>query len=474
MKKILFFCTGCNSSYTIARQDAERLPSGIFVCKTCGKNIKIVFCPECKTSYSIGFQKQLVGSYSLKCRHCGREFRVSFEASKLQKTSQFIPGDQRFAEMKRNEIDYDSSMRAPQKETRTKIQKEKLAGQVLAEDFFSLETLRRYFISIFNINKIMTAVAGVLALAVLLVATTWVENLFQRFEFVRRNFFTLHLLNFFEVFCFASVIVSVNATIAHLTNERGEVEYMSVRDVARFGVSRAIPLMAGVFGIILVLNMLIVIFSSIPIIGPVLYSLLFLPVYVLSVAIVLLSVIAFWFYPPLLAFAENMRSSIAEFFDFIRRHHVSLLLIAMILSVITSIFAGLLLILHTTTLSIILSLSRAFLEDAFLKMIPPVSVSVGDSLNLISFFSGISVMHKMMGELFLAQRIGGILLGMVMMILSTIVYSVILSGTGTLSAWAYRAVKSGKYPNAQKLRYFLITLALILAVLYLFKKVFLS
>lgn len=474
MKKILFSCTGCNSSYTIARHDAETLPSGVFVCRKCGKKIKLAFCPECGTSYSIGFSRQLQGSYPLKCRRCGREFQVAFETSIPQKTSHVMSAPQKRNEKEKVVIDSASEFQTPQKETRKEISKETAFSSSLAEDLFSFETIRQYFVSIFNIKKIIACAAGILALALLLIITSWAENVLQRLEFVRQIPFMLHLLNFFEIFCFAAVIVSVHATVARLTDMRGSNDEMRMRDLARFGVSRAIPLLAGVFGIIAVFNALVVLFSSIPVIGPVLYSLLFLPVYVLSIAVVILSLVAFWFYPPLLAFAEDIRASIAGFLDFIRRHHVSLLLDALVLSMIAAVFGGLLIILHSTVLSAALSLSGALLGDEFSRIVSPVSAGIGEVNNFTAFFSKISVMHHVMGELLLAHRIGGILFGTAMMLLSTAVYSVILSGTGTLSAWAYRAVESGKYPDARKIRYFLLTLTLILAVMYLFKKVFLS
>lgn len=474
MKKIQFFCTSCNSVYTIARHDAERLPSGVFVCKTCGKKIKLAFCPECGISYSIGFNRQLQGRYQLKCRRCGREFHILFETSIPQKAARVLPDGGQCALWGNDGVVCASHSQTVQKETRTSIPKERTSEPAFAEKLFSFEAARRYFISIFKIKKIMAAAAGVLALAVLLMASEWARSVLQRFEFITQNHFMLHILNFFEIFCFAIVIASVNVIIARLTEVSASEGEMSVKDLARFGIIRAIPILTGVAGIIIVFNMLVVLFNLIPAMSPILYSLFILPIYLLSIAIVLLSLIAFWFYPPLLASVENVRSSITGFINFLRNHHATLLVSTLLLSVSALVFAGLLLFFCRITASLALSLSEAFLGDELTKVIFPVSADVGDALNFMVIFSRISMMHHAVRELLFAHRIGGILLGTVMIFLSTVMYSVILSGIGTLSAWAYRGIVSGKFPDARKIRIFLFTLGLILVVMYLFKKVFLS
>ncbi len=377
------------------------------------------------------------------------------------------------AERKKKIIDRISDNHTPQEENRKTIPENKLSRQNLAKDYFSFEAAKCYGISIFKIKKIMIAAVGISALSVLLMASSWAENFFQRLYFVKQHHFILHLVNFIEIFIASTVIVSINTVIARLEGGK-DAEILYGTRLILFAVSRAVPLMAGVAGIIFALNALIVLFSSIPVIGPILYSLLFLPIYVLSIVIVLLSLIAFWFYPPLLAYAVDVRSSIADFFYFIRKRHVALLLIALVLLVVTSVFTGLLLLLHNATLTAGLSLSRAFLGDEFSKIIPPVSASMGEGLNFIAYFSRLSLIHYITGELLLAHRIGGIFFGAVMVLISMAVYSIILSGVGTLSVWAYRAVESGHYPDARKIRFFLLTLLLILAILYLFKKVFLS
>ncbi len=512
MKKILFSCAGCNTSYSISRHDAETLPSGVFICKTCGKKIKLAFCPRCGTSYSIGFSRQLQGSYPLKCRRCGREFRISFESTIAQKSHKVMPLEGGHAERKKKIIDSISDNHAPQEESRKTIPEKKVSRQNLTEDFFSFEAAKCYGISIFKIKKIVIAAVGILALSVMLMASSWADNFFQRLEFVRQNHFIRHLLNFIEIFITSTVILSVNTVIARMDAEKNKgtsknhykdvplweqyigknhfllILFLRMKAVVRgahnefftgtglisFAVSRALTLMAGVAGIILAFNALIVLFSSIPVIGPILYSLLFLPVYALSISIVLLSLIAFWFYPPLLAYAGDVRSSIAEFLNFVRKHHVTLLLVGLVLLVVTTVFAGLLLLFHNATLAVVISLSGAFLGDEFSKIIPPVSASIGEGLNFIAFFSRLSLMHHIMGELLTAHRIGGIFFGAVIVLISTAIYSIILSAAGTLSVWAYRAVESGRYPDVRQIRFFLFTLFLILAILYLFKKMFVS
>lgn len=472
MKKILFTCTGCNSSYTVSREQAEKLPAGIFECEKCGKKIKLAFCPACETSYAIGFSRQLSRSYPLKCRKCGREFLISFEMSLPKRNNEKVSGEIKRAKTPPQLSHDELRTEEPGHFTKKPSVKEP-PKRILTEDYFSLEVLKEYALSIFSLHRIIVSAGGVFTLVVLLMVSSWAENLFQRLEFIRQSRFMLHLLNFFEIFCFAAVIVSVSAIIARQTEAQEGGNTFSIKALARFAASRAIPLLVAVAGIIVAFNTLVVLFSSIPVIGPVLYSLLFLPVYVLSLALVVVSLIAFWFYPPLLAFSEGVRSSIIDFPLFIRRHYATLLLVTPTLSVIISIFAGLLLILHSASLSVMLSVSTAFLDNDFVKIISAAPFSISDALNVRGFFSRMYMMHHFMGELFLAQRLGGILLGSVMTLISVAVYSLILSAIGTVSAWAYRAVVSQNHPDARSIRNFLVILVLVLAVMYLFKKVFL-
>jgi hypothetical protein len=414
----------------------------------------------------------MAGTYPLKCRKCGKSFAVSFVTkNKEKKEKNEVPHQKKVLAFG---VDDHYHQAKPQQNHRENASHEERFNDTHREEtYFSVDVIKNYVLSIFHLKKIAISFAGVFTLFVLLSLMSWFESFLEKLEFIRLNLYFLHLLNFFEIFCFAAGIASIHSVIAYQTEAQGKGRILSFSEIAVFALSRSLPLLALSFGIILLFNGLMVLFGSIPFIGPVLYALLFLPVYVLSIALVLFGSVAFWFYPPLLACSNESRSSIIEFINFMQRHKTSLLPFLLLVIVLASVFAGLLLMLHGIGISIAISFSKSILGDEFFRMVSGVSLNVGDALNFRGFFSRFLILHHLMKDLLLGYRLGGMILGFVLFLLSGAVYSIILSGTGTISAWAFRAIESEERAYAKKVKNILITLMLLLAVMYLFKKVFL-
>ncbi len=292
--------------------------------------------------------------------------------------------------------------------------------------------------------------------------------------FFRENAFLLHLLNFLSIFVFSFVFILTNTVIARLSMpEQPGFGDMQNGEIIAFTAERALPVLICNLAVLLAFNSLLIAFGSIPLVGPVLYSLLFLPVYLFSVATVILCAIAVWFYPPVLAIHGGIIASFREFIYFIRRNHFNLLVTIPLLAILTALFIALLNVIHYSALSLALGLSRGLLGDDISRILSSMPYSASGLLNIPHMIQGVKALPSMLGNLIFSYHAGGFILGAALGTISIALLAIILSFTGTLSARAYIMLEQGREPGGTRKIEILAVLFLVLAVLYMAKKVFL-
>ncbi|HPA70679.1 MAG TPA: hypothetical protein PKY31_00330 [Spirochaetota bacterium] len=482
-KKILFSCTGCKSSYSLARAEVDRLPGSVAVCTTCGKNIKIAFCPACGISYSITYSVPMRSRYTLTCRRCAEPFAIEFPSIREPVRIQALPPVPAHSETAparrpaltegpahqetRDDIVIEERGKKPRKDREDDI--------ILAlPDRSFLQGALSFLAGVFNIRRLAFAAVAVAALFALLAVTDRAEAALQGIALVKGSAFLLHLLNFFSIFVICFILTLANSVTARfcMAEIDPSIDTGTPATLA-FAASRALPVLAGNVAILIAVNALLVVFGAIPLVGPILYAVLFLPVYVLSVATVILGAVAIWFYPPVLARHGGIAGSLREFSAFTRRHNLALAVAVPVLVIITAVFTALLNLVHQGAMSLIIQTSRGILGDGAGRIFSAVPVGLERAVNFPQMLANLRSLGSFLGDLLLGYRAGGAILGFTLGVISVALLSIIFSFTGSLAARAYLLLENRKRMDGRRTVELLVVIFLVLAVLYLFKKVFL-
>ena len=477
-KKIRFTCTGCDSSYSLTRGEVAKLPGSVMTCGTCGKKIKIAFCPDCGTSYSITYSAPMKQRYTLTCRRCTADFPIEFPEIRdaLPKLPPAPPVQRKAPVSVKKQTD------APVKREKIIIE-ERVPGNrgggsgehlLSLPDRSFLQGFLALLAGVFGIRRLAFASAAVIALFILLGVTDFAESTLQNAALVKGSVFLLHLLNFFSIFAISFILTLSNTVMARLC--LGELDPKidtAPGSMIAFAASRALPVLAGNVALLLALNALLVIFGTIPLVGPILYALLFLPVYVLSVATVLVSAVAFWCLSPVLAHHGGIASSIAEFFGFVKRQNLNLLIVIPVLVIITAVFTALLNLVHQSAMALLLAVSRSVLGGEAGRIFSTVPLGLQRAVNFPQMLSSLRSLSLFLGDLLFSYQAGGFILGITLGLISVALLSVVFSFIGSLAAQAYFLMENRRQMDARRKIELLVVIFLVLAVLYLFKKVFL-
>ncbi len=476
-KKILFSCTGCKSSYSLARAEVDRLPGSVAVCTTCGKNIKIAFCPACGISYSITYSVPMRSRYTLTCRRCAEPFAIEFPSIREPVRIQALPPVPAHGETSTAERPAVAKTRDDViiEERGGKPRKKKEDDIILAlPDRSFLQGALSFLAGVLNIRRLVFAAVAVSSLFALLSVTDRAEAALQGIALVKGSAFLLHLLNFFSIFVICCIFTLSNSITARFC--MGETDPSidtGMPAMFAFAATRVLPVLAGNVTILVAVNALLVVFGAIPLVGPILYALLFLPVYVLSVATVILGAVAIWFYPPVLARRSGVAGSLKEFFAFTRRHNLVLAIAVPVMVIITAVFTALLNLVHQGAMSLVIQTSRGILGDGAGRMLSTVPVGLERAVNFPQMLANLRSHGSFLGDLLLGYRAGGVILGFTLGVISVALLSIVFSFTGSLAARAYLLLENRKRLDGRRTVELLVVIFLVLAVLYLFKKVFL-
>ncbi|MBN1533047.1 MAG: hypothetical protein JXA20_10330 [Spirochaetes bacterium] len=324
-------------------------------------------------------------------------------------------------------------------------------------------------ISAFSLQKLAVATVGVFSLILVLILYNIIVGLFYNSE----NPFLSSIMNLFPlaiVFFAYMIIASIIARI-HI-NEDNRKAFPSFPDktfIARAVASSSVMNIA----LLLIVDLLLILFGELPIIGPILFSLLFLPIYAVSVSIVILFTVGLWFFPSIIAdTGGTIKETILSFANFVRRHNFSLIYTVLLLTIGTSMIFAAIYLLHYGALSLAFFLSQGILSEEGMKVFSAVPVSFLRISDMSIISANVNLFHTLIRGLFVSHHIGGIILGTVFSAMTVALMAVSLSVVATISTSVYMIMRDGTdMDDSRKIR-MLIILALVMAILFLFKKLF--
>jgi hypothetical protein len=230
-------------------------------------------------------------------------------------------------------------------------------------------------------------------------------------------------------------------------------------------------LLLACLGLILAVIALFSGFSAVPFVGPLFYGLLFLPLYLLSLVVILAGMIGLLYYPPLLAHRRfDIRGAKDSIAGFIRSHGLALVMFTPLLLCAALTLLGSVFVLHHAALKMVISFSEKLLPHETLATISAVPSGLMDLNNWL--FAGLNISRHeiLMNNLLLSHHAGGIIIGLSLSLISVVLLGMAISIVATLATETYLMIRNDRLPSAMSVAAFSASMAGILLCLLLLRR----
>jgi hypothetical protein len=474
-------CASCKSVYNLTTEQVSGLAHSILPCVKCNRFIKITICPYCYSYYSITFTSTRQEKYQLACEQCGKPFVIDFPLIKEGKDTG--PGGRE----KKPIGKIFSIFKSPSEKTEKKflLSRDKLANShldafrsrdgepAIRSVIFTLGNLFSICGSAFTIRKISVASIAVIISLIMLMGYNRATDLFLTPVDFPSGDFIKSLLTILPFAIIIFMYMTAATVIAGITmNAVSPGPGSSGRRAPAFMARIFPPLFLTNVLLLVVVDLILILFGNIPIVGPILFAIMFLPIYITSLCIMVLLAIGIWFYPPIIASSEaGTISSIRSFLRFIRRQNFNLAYTIPLMTILTALTFAAVYLLHYGSFNLSMYLAKNILTDDGEKLfsaIPHFLIQISD-LAIIGSDTGLY--RTLADNLLPTHAIGGGIIGIIFSLISILLFASFISISSTLSTHLYLMMKEGTdMDDASKLR-ILILLVLILLGIFLVKKI---
>ncbi len=516
-------CANCKTNYTLTAEQISGLSFSILPCKQCNKFIKITTCPHCQSFYSITFTSTQQARYSLICERCAKSFTIEFPLIREPKpageelpaphvppgpallnrqtqslgttghtlspgmfrpSAHPVPATSHSATRKEkgikpplfgkslNKISPAPAKERPLPQNKYSSGNGSVVSSLTGADF----TLSDLFLicgKAFTPSKLIVAAVGIFLSFLLITGFSWlVSGLIGSPGNLESNYLKSMLnivpfaLVFFIYILSASMISRItmdSINSGSRTPAAGPLEFLG---------RSFFPVFIANIALFLAIELILILFGKIPIVGPVIFALMFLPIYAVSICIILIVAVGFWFYPPIIAGNSGGMTALPDMFRFIRRQNFSLAYTVPLMAIVTAVTFAAIYLLHYGSFSLSMFLTKNLLAEEGEKIfsaVPPSFLSMSD-LTIQGSDSGL--FKAFVGNLFLSHTIGGLIIGLIFSLISILLFASFVSISATLSTHLYLMMDRGRdIDDRSKLRVLLL-LVLILAGVFLIKKIF--
>ena len=465
------FCSNCNTAHEVTRQQAQNSESSVIHCTRCEKRIKLQFCPHCGSFYSITFSNIKSGRYKYRCSRCMKDFAIEFpdDAGNPGFAPQAVKPA---ARPDQAPVQPAEEPRPPRTTVAAPAEKIEVANFINNSiNSFSINELFEAAAGAFTLKKLAVSSAGVTVMLLLLWIFDRAGTILSGGAFTI-NQFTGSFLALFPLAIIFSLYTATAALVSRLTLDRifsgNDTE---AADFMKFSLKNAPAVFAGNVVLLLAVSGLLMLFGRIPLLGPVIFSLVFLPVYLISILIFLFCFIGLWFYPPIAAHREKgIRGSIMGLLVFIKKHNLSLLYMIPVILLVSIIVFSALFIIHTSAFSLTISLSKWLVSSDAGGVFSSIPASFVKASEATIAGAGSGLFRQLSANLGMTQHFGGFILGISMTVITVALLSVAVSVTATISSHIYIVMERGLTIDDRKKGAVFLILTLMLAVILLVKK----
>lgn len=469
------FCSNCNTSHDVSYRQANNSRDSVIHCSRCDKKIKFQFCPHCGAFYSVTFSDIRPGRYRYSCKRCMNDFAMEFiddgpatVSIPVMRTEPAVRIAEPVMEAPEPKVKVAEKSVISEPATVEKIaerytfkkpdtdEKRVERPETVAEEkpvlyisnsinsFTTAEIFKTAF-DAFTVKKILIAGAGVLIMMLALQLFSSVEALFIRPGRTGLHPFTGSVVNLFPmavVFSFYTLFASV---ISKITLDRiFHSKDTGIDEIIKFTAKTGPAVFIGNIFILLVISSVLILFGRIPFLGPLLFSIAFLPVYLISISIFVLCFIGLWFYPPIAAHRESgVFGGFKNLLIFIRKHNFSILFMIPVIFLAAGVTFSVLFFIHLSAFSLTIGLSKMLLDhnaSVILSSIPALFIRASEAT-----FAGLSsgIFKELNTSLLMTHHMGGVVLGAVFILITVLLLSMALSITATISSHIYIVMERG-------------------------------
>lgn len=466
------YCSNCNTAHEVTQNQAGEKERSVIHCSKCDKKIKLQFCPHCGSFYSITFANIKSGRYRYRCRKCMRDFAIEFSEERQKPVlvrkpaiSEEPPALIQTPPPDEPEVEVKEIQTVPAE----KIEVASFINNSISS--FSINELFAAAAGAFTFNRILVASGGVIMMLLIMAIFNQIEALWLSGK-APMHPFAGSLLALFPLAIIFSLYTAASAIIARITLDMiFHNKPTGWDDIIRFSFRTAPSVFTGNVAVLLAVSALLVLFGKIPLLGPVIFSLVFLPVYLTGIMITLLCLIGIWFYPPISAHREGgIIGNMKNLMLFIKKHNLGLLYMIPVIILVSVISLSAIFLIHTAAFSFTISLSQWLIGTdggGVFASIPAAFVKASEAT-----ISGLStgLFRQLSVNLGMTHHVSGFILGIIMMLITTLLLSIAVSLTATVSSHIYIVMERGLTIDDKKKGAVFLILTLMLSVMLMLKK----
>ena len=438
-------CDRCNTNYLLTQSKIVILRNSGLACNNCNKLFKLEVCPHCKKRYLLTFSTPNVKEYKVKCKSCSKEIIIKLPAiSNPHKAGEEQIEDKSLNIAKKpikketlNKVETRKDEQSDKNIKLTTDKKSEIKGTTLNN--FDIKELFAICSGAFSKSKLIASASGILIFLILLLVYNSLINVFFISKDAASYTFLRSLLNIFPMAIFFFVYLMTATLISSITmNEIYNNASLNLIESIKFLFKSLLPVFMGNLILLLIVDILMISFGNIPVVGHIIFAVLFIPMYAVSAFIALIIIVSFWFYPSIVARDVPVKiNPMKHLLSFIKEHNFSLVYIIPIMMMITVFAFSAIYFLHYCSFNIILVLSKVILGENLAKLfstIPPVFLSIS---NLSFFGVDSSILKSFVDNVLLTQSIAGFIIGLILIIILIFLYSFLLSIIGSVSTHFY-------------------------------------
>ncbi len=468
-------CAGCATVYNLTPGEIERLPGAILPCRGCGKYIKVTTCPRCDAIYSITFSAPARNRYTLTCERCARPFVIDFPPIKdaTSNQGQHEKIITRFFSTpffkKRKKV-------APQVAKRQEGAPPLHSPKIEGRGGFALQDFLTASARSLEPSKLIIAGSAFIAGSIIIFAYNRFIGLLYYSgapggQPIQDSVNTIiHLFPFVLLLLIYLASASAIAKIelgrdrpTGVTGPRGFLRHLG---------STIGPVILASTAILAALYLILALFGAIPLVGPLLFAILFLPLYAASLATVVLLAIALWFFPPIVASTgPGPRTVLKAFLRFIRRHGAGLAYAVPLLTIITATASSVVLILHQTAVSLAIGFSSNALgavEGSYFPATPSPLMSLAD----LAMIGSVKGSYRAVVDILLSSHpAAGFVIASALSLITVFLFTLLLSFTATISTHVYSLMEGSNDSNDRDRIRLLLLAMLLFGGVFLIRKI---
>ncbi len=457
------FCSNCNTAHDVTHAQANSSDTSVITCRKCDKKIKFQFCPHCGAFYSITFSNIKHGRYKYSCKKCMKDFAIEFKPQEQVRPSVV---NKPIAETHQHKItESDENIIVSKSEEPVSFMNNSI-------NTFSAGELFKSASEAFTLKKMAISAAGVISMLLVIQLFNSIESLFIRPGSAAMGPFTGSLLNLFPmaiIFSFYTLFASV---IAKITLDKiFHSKETGTEEIIRFTINTGPGVFTGNIIILLSVVSILILFGKIPFLGPLLFSIAFLPVYLMSIGIFTLCFIGLWFYPPIAAHREQgIVPNLKNLMLFIKKHNLNIIFMIPVILLVAGITFSLIFFIHLSAFSFSIAMSKWLLSsDASMifSSIPALFIKASEST-----FAGLSsgIFKELNSSLMMTHHMGGFILGVILLAMTVFLLSLALSITATVSSHIYIVMERGISIDDRKKAVVLFILMMLMTLLIMFRR----